>query len=286
MMESELERAYQYCLGIARSHYENFPVASRFLPAEHRPALAAVYAYARTADDFADEGELEPAERLRSLDQWQERLDRAISGSPDHPVFLALADTIEKYTIPRRLFEDLLTAFRWDVTRHSYETFPELLEYCRCSANPVGRIVLHIFRDGQPDKLLWSDAICTALQLTNFWQDVSIDAKKGRLYLPLEDLSRFRYTQDDLRHGVEDQEFRDLIRFEVERTRSLFLSGRPLIRAAVRSLRFELSLTWQGGMRILRLIERSDYHVLSGRPRLGWLDKLAVVTRGLTTSSL
>ncbi len=281
MTASTLSSAYQYCLSLARAHYENFPVASLVLPADRRPAIAAVYAFARSADDMADEGDLPESERLRRLDEWQRKLENAIAGSTDHPVFEALADTIARYHIPPQLFRDLILAFRQDVVKHKFENFVELLAYCRCSANPVGRIVLHIFEDDQAENLVFSDAICTALQLANFWQDMSIDIKKGRLYVPLEDLGRFRYTQEDLEAKVEDQRFQDLMAFEVNRTRALFSEGTPLLRRAPKSLRFELALTWNGGMRILELIERSAYHVLSHRPKIGLRDGLRVVLRGL-----
>ena len=283
MPTHSLASSYQYCLSLARSHYENFPVASRLLPSDRRPAIAAVYAFARLADDMADEGQLEPHERLHRLDDWQRKLETAVAGSADHPVFEALADTIERYHIEPQLFSDLLTAFRQDVVKHQYASFVDVLSYCRCSANPVGRIVLHIFEDARAEHMVWSDAICTALQLTNFWQDVSVDLKKGRFYLPLEDLDRFRYTQEDIRAGIEDQRFRDLIRFETDRTKVLFAEGAPLVRNAPKSLRFELSVTWNGGMRILQLIERNSYRVLSSRPSLGWQDGLMILVRGLLT---
>jgi squalene synthase HpnC len=281
MTGPELDAAYRHCFDLARTHYENFPVASRFLPAEHRPALAAVYAFARTADDFADEGIISPDERLRKLDHWHERLERAVAGSADHPIFIALADTIRRYAIPTTLFENLLTAFRWDVTKQTYESFQDVLEYCRNSANPVGRIVLHIFGTPPEEQLTWSDAICTALQLANFWQDVSVDTKKGRIYAPLEDLRRFRYTQEDLFNGLEDVRFQELIHFQVDRTRSLFNAGRPLLRASPKLLRLELTLTWNGGMRILDMIERLHYRVLSQRPTLRWRDKLSLVAKSM-----
>jgi phytoene synthase len=281
LRDGPLHEAYVHCLKLASAHYENFPVASRFLPPETRPALAAVYAFAREADDMADEGALSPEERLARLNDWQHRLDRALKGNADHPVFTALADTIDRYAIPRQLFDDLLTAFRWDVTRHRYASFEDLLGYCRCSANPVGRIVLRVFRDADPQHASFSDSLCTALQLTNFWQDVRIDLGKGRVYIPLEDFRRFRYTEGDLQGSVVDDRFRALLRFEVERTREMFRDGKPLVREAIRGLRLELALTWNGGISILRMIERSGYDVLGGRPRLRLHNKLSVLIRSL-----
>ena len=273
--------AYDYCLKLARTHYENFPVASLFLPADRRPALAAVYAYARLADDIADEGALPPEERLRRLDEWQHHLDQALEGYPDHPVFLALADAMARYGIPRQPFDDLLTAFRRDVTGQAYGTFDELLGYCRCSANPVGRIVLYVFGDATPQHFVYSDAICTALQLTNFWQDLTVDLANGRCYLPLEDLGRFRYTAEDLQARVADERFGALLHFEVERTRELFRAGRPLLRETVPGLRFELALTWHGGHRVLEMVERAGPAIVTGRPYLRPRDKLSVLIRSL-----
>lgn len=240
-----------------------------------------MYAYARLADDMADEGSLPPEERLRRLDEWQHQLDQALEGYPDHPVFVALADAMARYAIPREPFDDLLTAFRWDVTRHGYSSFDELLGYCRRSANPVGRIVLHIFGDATPQHLIYADAICTALQLTNFWQDITVDLANGRRYLPLEDLQRFRYTAEDLQARVADDRFRALLHLEIERTRELFRAGHPLVRETVPGLRLELALTWHGGHRVLGMIERAGSSVLTRRPYLGPHDKLSVLFRSL-----
>jgi len=281
MMEPRLSAAYDYCLSLARLHYENFPVASRILPADRRPAIAAVYAFARLADDMADEGTLDEAERLRQLDDWQKRLDHAVSGSAEPPVFEALMDTMARYSVPPQLFSDLLVAFRQDVTKRRYESFADLLSYCRCSANPVGRIVLHVFNEARAKNLLWSDAICTALQLANFWQDISVDNRKGRIYAPLEDLARFRYTPEEIGQNVEDERFRGLMQFEVERTCALFREGAPIVRNVSKPLRFELALTWHGGMRILQLIKNQGYRVLSARPKLGTYDGLLVVLRSI-----
>lgn len=273
--------AYRHCEQLARSHYENFPVASLFLPKEKRPFLWSIYAFARTADDFADEGTLSADERLHRLDDWEARLQRCTAGQPDGPVFIALADTMERTGAPPRLFADLLTAFRMDVTVHRYEQFSDLLGYCRCSANPVGRLVLHVFGNATERTTVLSDAICTALQLANFWQDVRVDWGKGRVYLPLEDCVRFGYNANDIGRGRADDAFRLLLQFQVDRTCTMFREGRPLLEEAARQLRFELALTWHGGMRILRKIRNQDYDVLTRRPALGITDKLAVVTRAI-----
>jgi hydroxysqualene synthase len=273
--------AYRECERLARSHYENFPVASFFLPREKRPFLWSIYAFARTADDFADEGTLAPGERLRRLDLWQAQLDACAAGRPEGAVFIALADTIRRTGIPPVLLADLLTAFRMDVTTRSHERFADLLNYCRYSANPVGRLVLHVFNDASERNLVLSDAICTALQLTNFWQDVGVDRGKGRLYLPLEDCRRFGYNAALSGEPCADEAFRALLQHLVERTRAMFRDGRPLLREALPELRFELALTWHGGMRILDTIERQHYDVLGRRPALRAADKVAVVINAL-----
>lgn len=280
-MKHSLSASYRYCLELVRRHYENFPVASFFIPKHLRPAVAVIYAFARTADDFADEGTRMPEERLRALDEWERKLDACDQGTVDHPVFIALADVLSSFHIPKQLLSDLLTAFRMDVTTNRYETFDDLLNYCKHSANPVGRTVLHIFDDMSERKALLSDNVCTALQLTNFWQDVRSDAERGRIYLPLEDMRRFGYTEHELLSATMNPQFAELLRYQVERTRRLFALGRPLIDEVVPQLRFEMKLTWSGGMRILDKIERSGFDVLRRRPVLGLKDKLTLAVRAM-----
>ena len=281
MHNKRVEDAFTYCARIAREHYENFPVASFFLPRARRPYIAAIYAFARIADDMADEGTAPPEERLRNLNDWEAKLHAAVGGKADHPVFIALAETASAKGIPPKLFTDLIAAFRMDVTRSRYRSFSDLLGYCRLSANPVGRLVLHVFDDADERKMALSDQICTALQLANFWQDTSVDMKKGRIYAPLEDLERFHYTEDEFCRGVEDERFRDLVRFEVERTRKLFMDGKPLLRDVTPELQFELALTWNGGMAILRKVEQSGYAVFTKRQHLSLLNKLSVLGSAL-----
>ena len=277
MHHKSVQDAFDYCARIAREHYENFPVASLFLPRERRPYLAAIYAFARLADDMADEGTGSQEQRLRELNVWGEKLRACYLGKADHPVFIALAETASVKGVPQQLFTDLLAAFRMDVARSRYQTFDDLLRYCRLSANPVGRLVLHVFDDAEPSKMGLSDHICTALQLANFWQDVAVDKEKGRIYVPLEDIDRFRYTEEEFCRGVDDGRFRDLMRFEVERTRKLFANGKPLLRSVTPALRFELRLTWNGGVAILKKIERTGFTVLTKRQHLSLLDKLSVL---------
>lgn len=278
---NEVQKAFAYCQHLVRSHYENFPVASLFIPRRHRPFVSSVYAFARIADDFADEGNMADAERLALLDQWQERLDRCASGSADHPVFIALAETLARTGAPLELFSDLLVAFRMDVTKKRHATFRDLLYYCRHSANPVGRIVLHIFNEATEEKMQLSDSLCTALQLANFWQDVSVDFRRGRIYVPLEDLERFGYTETTFAQSAADEGLRNLVRFELDRTREIFSNGKPLLRKVGKQLRLEMLLTWNGGMTILRKIEAVGCDVLSHRPRLTARDKLLILGRSL-----
>jgi squalene synthase HpnC len=254
------------CELLARTHYENFPVASRLLPRPMRPHIAAIYAFARTADDFADEGHLADAERLAKLDDW----GRKLREPGDHPIFVALTDTITRCDLDIALFDDLLSAFRQDVTTKRYATWTDLLDYCRRSANPVGRLVLRIagYRSHQLDQQ--SDAVCTALQLTNFWQDVERDRAIGRDYLP-EDLKA--------QHGA------GALEAAGAKTRELFRQGRGVSDAVTGRLRWELRATWLGGMRILEKLEASRFDPRFGRPTLGLSDAVRIGWRMLTWQS-
>jgi len=276
-----VENAFSYCDTITRAHYENFPVASRFIPASLRRYVTAIYAFARTADDFADEGGLPVQERLSKLDEWGEELDRCFEGEASHPIFIALAETVSRCGIPKKPLADLLKAFRMDVTRSRFATFHDLLEYCAHSANPVGRLVLYIFSSATDRTMEFADNICTALQLANFWQDVSVDWRKGRVYLPLEDLQRFGYTENDLAAGRYDERFRHLLEFQVDRTRRYFESGKPLLTEAPEDLKFELRLTWFGGQTILKKIEQAGYDVFTKRQVITSLDKIGIFLKAI-----
>lgn len=276
-----LAEAYEWCLRLASTHYENFPVASRLLPKSVRPHIAAVYAFARIADDIADEPGMAETERLEWLERWSDGVHRAYRGEADHPVFIALADTVNRHRIPQELLLDLLSAFQQDVTVHRYETFGDLLDYCRRSANPVGRIVLRLFGYDDPDLDRDSDAICTALQLTNFWQDVRVDAKRGRVYIPREDLRRANAREDLILRGTMTEPLRNTLAFEIDRTRAIFRRGALLPESVRQPLRIELRLTWLGGMRILDKIERSGYTVLENRPTLSGVDLPGLLLRSL-----
>lgn len=281
MHEADIEAAYRHCQDLARRHYENFPTASLLLPARVRPAIAAVYAYARTADDFADEPEHE-GHRDERLREWLAKLDDALAGRPEGPIFVAVADAVRRFDLPPQALRDLVDAFRQDVRVSRYATFPELLDYCTRSANPVGRLVLaaHGVRDSA--SLSASDSICTALQLVNFWQDVAIDLDKDRIYLPAEDLARFGVSESDLFARRATAPFRRLLAFEVERTREVFSAGWPLASRARGRLGLWLRCVWGGGHRILHAIERVDHDVFERRPVLGLSDWMAIGMPALT----
>lgn len=282
-----LNAAYAYCERIAREHYENFPVASSLLPRLMRPHIAAIYAFARRADDFADEPGPDVNERLRLLDEWGARLDRAVpaiydTATPsDDLIFIALEHTIRTHRLPRSLFHDLLSAFRQDVVTSRYDTWSDVLDYCRRSANPVGRLVLRVagYDDARLDAE--SDAVCTALQLTNFWQDLAIDWGRGRLYVPAEERTRAFARESDLNRGELTSEWRAALQRAVRRTRELFDIGRPVCDAVGGRLRWELRFTWLGGTRILENIEAAEFDVIRHRPRLGPADAPLLCWRAL-----
>ena len=211
------EDGFRYCETIARSHYENFPVASSFLPKEIRKYVWTIYAFARIADDYADEPGFTLAERMDNLNQWEQYLDECYNGNPTHRVFAALAETVDRFQIPIELFKNLLTAFRADITVKRYDTYEDVLAYCRNSANPIGRLVLLLLNYRSETMMQFSDSICTALQLTNFWQDVSVDLQKDRVYLPLEELEEFGYSEQDLFNQKVNNRFCDLMAFQVRR---------------------------------------------------------------------
>ena len=265
-----LRAAYAHCERLARDHYENFPVASLLLPRRMRPHVAAVYAFARTADDFADEPGREPTERLRLLDDWHRRLDGAAAGSAgdNDPIFVALADTMTRCSLPPALLSDLLSAFRQDVTVHRYATWTQLFDYCSRSANPVGRLVLRIagVHDAEADRA--SDAVCTALQLANFWQDFGRDWRHGRLYVPAEESERHGADVRDLSGFAMTPAWKRTMEECVQRTRRTFREGRSVGDMVKGRLRWELRATWLGGMRILDKIERLHFDTLNQRPQL------------------
>lgn len=262
---------------LARTHYENFPVGSYFLPRKFRVPIRLVYAFARVADDIADEGDETMDSRLQRLDGWEEELNRGLRSESENPFFVELGEAIRTFRIPPSLFSDLITAYRMDARGTGYRTFDELLIYCRHSANPVGRILLHIFGCIGEESSRQSDAICTALQLTNFWQDLSVDIKRNRDYIPASDIAQFGLTKEALRRG--SGQVGPMVKFQIERTRRLFLEGSPLLRSIDRRFSFELRLTYHGGMRILEKVESLGDAIISRRPSLSKYDWALVFAR-------
>jgi squalene synthase HpnC len=273
-----LEQAQKYCERIARSHYENFSVASWFLPQRLRQHFFNVYTYCRISDDLGDEVG-DTAASLALLDEWEAELDACYNGNPRHPAFVALRETVQKFDIPRHEFSDLLRAFRQDQSVTRFETFQEVLNYCRYSANPVGHLVLHLCGYRDPERQQLSDFTCTALQLANFWQDVTIDYAKGRIYLPLEDLRRFGVSEEDITGNRNTPAFCNMMKFEVERARDWFNQGLPLVGKVDRELAIDLELFSRGGQEILNAIERQGFAVLGRRPSISRPRKLALVAR-------
>jgi len=265
---------------VAVGHYENFPVASRLVPARLRPAVVAIYRFARAADDLADEGDASAEERLAALAAFDHSLTAIERGeTPEHAPFAALAATVREHRLPLAPFHDLLSAFAQDVTVGRYATHADLLDYCRRSANPVGRLLLALYRADTPANLVASDAICTGLQITNFWQDVAVDWRLDRVYLPQEDLDRFGVTIEQIAQGRVDDRWRALMAFETARARAMLESGRPLTRALPWRLGLELSAVIAGGLRILDRIDALDGATLGQRPKLGKADVLCMIWR-------
>ncbi|MBK8266476.1 MAG: squalene synthase HpnC [Nannocystis sp.] len=275
-----VESSYRFCERMAAAHDENFPVASRFLPDHLRRSVTALYAFARSADDFADEPRYE-GRRVEALDAWQGLLEGCYHREVQHPVFTALRDTVRTHEIPITPFMALLTASRIDLTTRRYATFSELRRYCALAANPIGQLVLHIHGYHEPHLHRLSDEICAALQITNFLQDLSVDVPRGRFYLPEEDLIHFGVTRDDLLAGISTRAFKELMAFSVARARALFLRGRPLIRQVSPGLSMELDATWRGGMSILQRIEALDDELLRRRPTLSRRDMAEITSRSL-----
>jgi squalene synthase HpnC len=264
------------------AHYENFPVASWLAPAALRPAIVAIYHFARAADDIADEGEAEATERLSQLDRYEAMLDRIAKGDrPQEPPFASLSDAVREHALPLVLFRDLLSAFRQDVLKTRYADFAELLDYCSRSANPIGRLLLHLYRIDDGERQRQADAICSGLQLANFWQDVAIDWNKGRIYLPKDDMSRFDVAEEQIADGRSDEHWRALIAFEVQRTRAMLESGRVLAEALPLRLKLELRMVVAGGLRILRSIDAVDGDVFRHRPVLSRRDWAAMSASAL-----
>jgi squalene synthase HpnC len=260
-----LAESLAYCRDLATSHYENFSVASWLLPKRLRQPMFNVYAFCRWADDLGDETG-DPVRSIELLQWWRSELERCVQGEAVHPVYVALKETIRDFQLPAQPFHDLITAFEQDQKQTEYESFEDLLGYCRNSADPVGCIVLALFGAATPRNIAWSDSICSGLQLANFWQDVARDLDKGRIYLPREDRLRFGYSDDDLRTRRTTQQFLDLMKFEVDRARVMLLAGRELVNSVPGKLKLDVSLFLRGGLQILSEIERIGYRVWETRP--------------------
>ena len=282
MDKETLQNAYVECLQMAQSHYENFPVASRLLPKHLRQPIAVIYAFARRADDFADEGDLTNEERIAALDDFGDKLDLIEQNKDvDDTTFIALADVIKQHQLPVSLFHDLLTAFKMDVTKTRYANFGEVIEYCRYSANPVGRLLLHLNKETSPKSLGYSDAICSALQLTNFLQDVGQDIEESdRIYLPQDEMEQFGVTEEDIRNKLTNPATRRLIEFQIRRTVKLMQAGAPLGKVLKGRMGLELRMTIMGGSRILYRLNQ-QYDDVFSRPRLNKWDIVWVIWKAV-----
>jgi squalene synthase HpnC len=272
----DLEEAQKYCRDLTHSHYENFTVGSYFLPKDKRQHICNVYAFSRFADDLADE-EKSPENSTKKLNDWEQKLAACYKGDFQHPIFFALAETIQTFQIPQQLFQNLLIAFNQDQLVNRYESFIDLLGYCVNSANPVGRIYLYLFKLADEERFIYSDSICTALQLTNFWQDLKIDWQKGRIYIPLEDFKKFNCSETDLEKNKSSRDFMELIKFEVSRTQEMFDFGKKLFDLVPRQPRFEIQLFIRGGEAILDSIRNLDYNTLGKRPTVGKWKKTKLI---------
>ena len=273
-----LDEAYAYCEVIAHDH-DNFPGVSRLLPTRLRRHVSALYAFVRSADDFADEPRFRDR-RAELLDSWQTGLERAFFGEAEHPVFVALKDTVKQCDLPIGPLSDLLTAFRMDLSTSRYPTFSALQQYVAHSAHPIGRLMLYIFGHRDPALHRFSDDICSALHLTNFVQDVAPDLDRGRIYIPTEDLHHFGVDEDALQSRRMTDRLQQLFRFEAMRARSLLYRGEPLIGLIGSELRGELTMIWHGAKLTLEKLERNRYDVFSQRPTLHRIDKVKLLARG------
>lgn len=264
------------------NHYENFPVASVLLPAHLRRPVELIYAFARQADDFADEGDCPASVRLASLAGFGAQLDVIESGAtPSSPLFVELAGIIQDFELPIDLFRDLLSAFSQDVMKTRYADFGEVMDYCKRSANPVGRLLLHLYRATEPRSLAWSDNICSSLQLINFWQDVEIDYRKNRIYLPADEMAEYAVTEPQIANRDAGSNWRDLMLFQVDRTRRMLLAGAPLGRTLPGRIGLELRMIVMGGNRILEKLQASGGDVFRHRPVLSPFDWVLMLYRSL-----
>jgi squalene synthase HpnC len=281
--KSEIEKIYSQAVKLARSHYENFPVVSFLIPKNLVPHIAIVYMFARKADDIADEGNLPDEKRLALLEQQKEYLTASLNNAPPSPFWKALANTIEEFQLTSENFYRLLDAFSQDAIKKRYATKEELLKYCENSANPVGRIILEFFNFRDKKIFELSDKICTALQLTNFWQDVSLDLQKGRIYIPQETFEKFNYSEDLLFQRQFSEEFQQLMKYEINFTEKLFYEGKGILNRLHFRLKAEINATILGGLAILKKIEKNNFNVLNYRVKLTKKDFLSIFVKTFLT---
>lgn len=274
---NNLATEYIDALNFAKSHYENFPVISVFISKRLQKHVAIIYKFARTADDFADELKYNNEDRLKLLLEFEEELTNALNGNFKNSFWNALVNTINECTLDKSLFFDLLKAFKLDVVKNEFNDFNELLEYCKFSANPIGRLILQLHNINNEDALRYSDNICTALQLTNFWQDVSIDLLKNRVYIPIEDINKFNYTLQDLKNKNYNINFRELLKHEIEITEAMFLEGKKLLGFLPVKLKIQIKLTILGGLKILDKIKKNNYNVIKNRYTINKKDILILL---------
>jgi squalene synthase HpnC len=276
----EIEACYRYCEALCRAKHHNYPIGSMFARSQLRKHIFAVFAFARVADDFADEPAYE-GRRARELDRWEEQLHQAYRGNCEHPVFVALADTVDKFALPITEFTELLSGIRTDLERRRYATFDELLSYTRQAAEPLGRLLLYIGGYRAPELHAYAENLATAIALARLVQDVPSDWERGRVYLPAEDLRHFGVSETDIASRRVSPAVGNLVRFEVARIRALFERARPLIDVVGSDLAVELALAWHGGMRILDKIEHTGKRLFAHRPRLNTADKAIVLARAV-----
>lgn len=281
----DLETAYESAQEFASNHYENFPVLSVTLPREVKKHIAVVYQFARQADDLADEGDVNPELRIKNLELYEKQLTDCLSGKFIIDFWMALKNSINECNLTTQYFYDLLSAFKQDVLIKRYSNYEDLSDYCRRSANPVGRLVLEICGVRNEEAFRYSDSICTALQLTNFYQDVSVDWQKGRIYIPQIEMEKFGVSEKIFEEKQNNANFKSLLKFQIERTRELFAEGRKLLPFLPGSLLVQIRMTILGGEKILEKIEESDYNVIMQRPKLSKIDYLKIFGKGLLTNA-
>jgi squalene synthase HpnC len=276
------KEAFSYCEKLARTHYENFTVGSLFVPKNLRQHLYSIYAFCRWSDDLGDETG-DPARAYRLLDDWENQLNSCYKGKAEHPIYQALLETIAEFHLPKEPFWRLIQAFKQDQVKTRYQTFLEVLDYCKNSANPVGHLVLYLFGYCDEERQKLSDLTCTALQLANFWQDTAVDLQKGRIYIPLEDMQRFEVSEPDLHQSTAGKNFKKLMAFETERTRDMFIKGMKLIQMVNGVLKIDLRAFTKGGIAVLDGIKKIDYDVLLKRPVVPRRLKLKILIEALAS---